>query len=176
MAGSDWKGKISQKDLGKMGLGRKTSTHLSNSCSGAATMSGASFRCFLGASQEGVVTVREWSLKDEAGRGGGGHHCALPPASPASTPVLFYLLAPDCTSLTWTRLLRTVLKYLQLRNWKPFVSLHPFQPCGPHLRPHHLSPTAPSILLIAEVTCHDSAGGIFPALISWVGNTGQCYF
>lgn len=95
-----------------MGLGRKTSTHLSNSCSGAAAMSGASFRCFLGASQKGVVTVREWSLKDEAGK----HHWAPPPVSPASTPVLFQLLAPDCTSLTWTRLLRTVLKYLQLRK------------------------------------------------------------
>lgn len=74
-----------------MGLGRKTSTHLSTSSSGASTMSGASFHCFLRASQEGVVTMREWSLKDEAGK----HHCTPPPISPASTPVLFQLLAPD---------------------------------------------------------------------------------
>lgn len=96
-----------------MGLGRKTSTHLSNSCSGAATMSSASFHCFLRASQEGVVTVREWSLKDEAGE----HHCAPPPNISSFNPGAVSAAGSWlCTTLMWTRLLRTVLKYLQFRK------------------------------------------------------------
>lgn len=75
----------------------------------------------------------------------GKHPCAPPPMSPASTLVLFQLLAPDCTSLTWTHLLRTVLKYLQ-----PLSAL---QALARHLLDSSI-PSNHAVLTSGLIICH----------------------
>lgn len=147
-------------------------------------MPGASFLCILAALQRGLVknegvephkTKRSYFTVPHPQYLQLQHHCCF--------NCWIMILHPPHVNQP---LLRTLLKRLQFRKetlckhfrLSPGICLMPssLPPMQSSPSAHHLSPTATSILPIAQVTCHDSAAGILSALISWVGNTGQCYF